>query len=199
MNRWEDAQSQNKHVSDKQSSSSFTASPVPRIFQLTPAPHSTPCRRQQLIWVSVVKSFKTSFSAWRQVPDAASFHHPTSLVSTILIPYIQAFWKLLSYCCIYYLGHRHWLTFIATQCSDDFTGFTWTLDSSHVKAAFLPAKTHVDNLNLKSSKTSCASCFSPRKTQIKQICINYHIYSQQTLALSTAKWVVWEMQGEHFH
>ena len=62
----------------------------------------------------------------------------------------------------------------------------------------LPPKTHLDNLNLKSSKTSCASCFSPRKTQIKQICINYHIYSQQTLALSTAKWVVWEMQGKHF-
>ena len=100
---------------------------------------------------------------------------------------------------LYILFGPQTLTFIATKCSDDFTGLTWNLDSSHVKAAFLPAKTHVDNLNLKSSKTSCASCFSPRKTQIKQICINYHIYSQQTLALSTAKWVVWEMQGEHFH
>ena len=44
----------------------------------------------------------------------------------------------------------------------------------------------------------CKLFVPTRKTQIKQISINYHIYSQQILALSTAKWVVWEMQGEHF-
>ena len=140
----------------------FTASRVPRIFQLTPAPHSTPCRRQQLIWVSVVKSFKTSFSATSlcltPITRCSLFSSPN--LSRLNYSH-SIYWSILE-TAVYII----WATDIDLHSNKMFRQLHWLhlkfgLFTCKVCILLLP-KTHVDDLNLKSLKTSCASCFSPQ-------------------------------------
>ena len=138
---WDDTQSQNKHVADKQSSR-FTASS--EIFNWPRAPpHPRPAATADLSVLS---------SRWKPVsrPSTSLCLTPITIYSHFTSPNLSRFYYSHSIyvgcCCLYSFSQA--LNCIATQCSDNFIEI-WTVYISVKAASYCHQSllsTHVDHL-----------------------------------------------------